>query len=160
MIMLPHNSMVRCTKSTRSWFAAGLVAAVALAGCGGSSSLSHAKLDARANAACRQADEAAARLGEPGSGYAGLARYANRLSPIVQRLTSTLGALEANANDRPALDHYLRALRAGDHALVMLAGASSPAQLAQATSLLSSQSIPALADALGAPSCGVSVSSV
>jgi hypothetical protein len=132
--------------------------ALLLVGCGGSKSLSHAQLAARATAACHQANVSVARLGGPGAGYAGLRKYASRVSPIANRLTNTLDSLKASATDKPALQRYVSALRAGDRGLALLAGASSPAQLTQATSLLDSQSIPSLADALGAPACGASIS--
>jgi len=139
--------------------AAGVAGAVLLAGCGGSSSLSHAQLDARATTACHKAVTSAARLATPGSGYAGLHSYASRLSPIVTGLVDALDNLKASAADKPALERYVSALRAGDRGLALLADASTPAQVTQATSLLSSQSLPALADALGAPACGASIPS-
>jgi hypothetical protein len=131
-----------------------------LAGCGGSSALSHAQLSARATAACSKAQVNARQLGAPASGYAGLNSYASRLTPIVTHLISSLDTLKANSSDKPALDRYVSALRAGDRGLGLLAGASSPAQVTQATSLLTSQSLPALAAPLGAPACGASLPSV
>jgi hypothetical protein len=140
---------------------AALVAVTMLiAGCGSSSSLSHAQLAANATAACRQADGSAARLALPGVGYAGLKRYASQLSPIVDRLIDRLGALNANQSDKPMLERYVGALRTGDRGLALLARASSPAQVSQASSVVSSASIPALAGALGAPACGGDISSL
>jgi hypothetical protein len=150
---------MRFMKPTARLLIAAAIAAVALAGCGGSSTLSHAQLATRADTACRQADAAAAGLAAPGNSYASLAHYASELSPIVRTLTDKLGALKANASDRPALQRYLAALRAGDHGLALVGNASSAAQVAQATSLVSSQSIPAVANALGAPTCGASIPS-
>jgi O-acetyl-ADP-ribose deacetylase (regulator of RNase III) len=93
-IIVGRNFMTRLMQLMRSSFATGLVAAVLLSGCGGSSALSHTQLVTRASTACRQADDTASRLPRP-----------------------------------------------------------------QAGSLVSSQSIPALAGALGAPACGASISS-
>lgn len=149
--------MTKFMKHHRSWSAAGVAGAVLLAGCGGSSSLSHAQLAARATAACHKAVTSTARLAAPGPGYAGLNSYASRLSPIVTSLVDTLDSLKANSSDKPALERYVSALRAGDRGLTLLADASSPAQVTQATLLVSSQSMPALADALGAPACGASI---
>lgn len=138
----------------------GVLLTVLLAGCGGSNSLSHTQLAARATTACHQADASVLRLGGPGDGYAGLRKYAGQVSPIVSRLINTLEGLKANAADRPALERYVSALQSGNHGLALLGRASSPAQLAQAISLLDSQSIPSLAHALGAPACGTSISPV
>lgn len=136
-----------------------MLLALLLAGCGGGSkSLSHAELAARATTACRQAAVSVARLDQPGPGYPALQKYATEVSPIVRQLISKLGGLKANAGDKPALERYVSALQSGERGLALLADASSPAQLTQATSLLASQSIPSLADALGAPACGTSIS--
>jgi hypothetical protein len=148
--------MTRSRKLSRCWFLAAPAAAVLLVGCG-SGSLSHPQLAARATAACNRAGDSASRLPAPGAGYAGLARYADRLTPIVDRLIGTLDTLHVNATDSPALHRYVSALRAGDRGLTLLEGASSPAQVTQASSLIDSQSIPAVADALGAPACGTSI---
>jgi hypothetical protein len=148
---------MRFTKLTSWLLALAICPAVMLTGCGGSSSLTHAELAGRAGAACRQADAAAARLSAPGDSYSALARYANQLSPIVQRLIAKLGAMKPNANDRPALARYVNALRAGDRGLALEGSAASAAQVTQAGSVLTSQSIPADASALGAPACGASV---
>ncbi|HUE27024.1 MAG TPA: hypothetical protein VMP89_09635 [Solirubrobacteraceae bacterium] len=150
---------MRFTKLTSSALPASILSVALLAGCGGSSTLSHAQLVTRADAACRQANQAAARLTAPGDSYAALAQYATQLSPIVQRLTGQLGALNASATDRPALQRYLGALRAGDRGLALVARASSPSQVSQASSLVTSQSIPAVAGALGASTCAQSVPS-
>jgi hypothetical protein len=138
--------------------AGAMLLAALLAGCGGSGSLSHAQLAARATTACRQANASVARLGGPGSGYPALRKYAGQVSPIVSRLIHTLDGLKANRADKPALERYVNALQDGEHGLALLARASSPAQLSQATSLLDSESIPSLAGALGAPACGTSIS--
>lgn len=138
--------------------AGAMLLAVLVASCGGSKSLSHAQLAARATAACRQANASVARLGGPASGYPALRKYAGQVSPIVGRLIHTLDGLKANATDKPVLERYVRALQDGQHGLVLLGRASSPAQLTQATTLLDSESIPSLADALGAPACGTSIS--
>lgn len=147
---------MRFTKPTSWLLAIAVCPALMLAGCGGSSSLTHAQLINRAGAVCRQADAAAARLSAPGDSYRALSRYANQLSPIVQGLIDKLGAMKPNANDRPLLARYVNALRAGDRGLALEASASSAAQVTQASSLLISQSIPADASALGAPACGAS----
>ena len=154
--------MVEPGKPIRSRSAAGLAAgmllALLLAGCGGSKSLSHAQLAARATTACRQAAVSVARLDQPGPGYTALQKYASEVSPIVARLINALDGLKANASDKPALERYVSALQSGERGLALLADASSPTQLTQATSLLDSQSIPSLADALGAPACGTTIS--
>ena len=156
--------MVEPGKPIRSRSAAGLAAgmllAVLLAGCGGggSKSLSHSQLAARATTACRQAAVSVARLDQPGAGYAALQKYANEVSPIVRQLINTLDGLKPSAADKPALERYVNALQSGERGLALLADASSPAQLTQAISLLASQSIPSLADALGAPACGTTIS--
>ena len=153
--------MVEPGKPIRSRSAAGLAGgmllALLLAGCGGSKSLSHTQLVTRATTACHQANASVARLGGPATGYAGLHAYAGEVSPIVGRLIQTLDGLKPNAADKPALARYVSALQAGNHGLALLARASSPAQLTQATSVLASQSISSLADALGAPACGTSI---
>lgn len=146
-------------KLSGSLLLAAFLAALLVAACGGSSALSHAQLVTRANAACRHADQAAARLSAPGDSYVALARYAGQLSPIVRGLIDKLGALNANATDRTALDRYVGALRAGDRGLGLVASASSPAQLAQASSIVTSESLPAAAGTLGAPTCGASIPS-
>jgi hypothetical protein len=127
--------------------------AAAIGGCGGSSTLTHAQLVAKANQACGQATAAAGRLGSPPATYAGLAGYARKLSPIVEKLIGNLRSLNASGNDRPALSNYVSALTAGDHALVLLEKASSPAELGQATSALEAGAIPTLASKLGASEC-------
>jgi hypothetical protein len=135
-----------------------MLLALLVAGCGGSKSLSHAQLTARATAACHKANASVARLGGPGTSYADLNRYASQASPIVSQLINTLEGLKANTADKPALEHYVSALQGGNRGLGLLAHASSPAQLTQAISLLDSQSISSLANALGAPACGTSIS--
>ncbi len=153
--------MVKPGKPIRSRSAAGLAGAMLLAlllaGCGGSKSLSHTQLVTRATTACRQANLSVAHLGGPGAGYAGLQKYASQVSPIVSRLIGTLRGLKASAGDKPALERYVNALEAGNRALALMAGASSPVQLTQASALLGSQSISSLANALGAPACGTSI---
>jgi hypothetical protein len=118
-----------------------------------------AQLITRANAACRRADVAAAQFPAPSDSSSTLARYARRLSPIVQRLVDKLGALSVNATDHPTLERCVSALRTGDRRLGLMARLASAAQLPQAASLVTSQSIPAVPADLGAPMCGASVSS-
>lgn len=156
------QSTVKPGKPIRARSAAGLAAgmllALVLAGCGGSKPLSHTQLAARATAACRRADLSVAHLDGPGAGYAGLQKYAREVSPIVGRLIQTFDDMNVNAADKPALKRYVNALQTGNHGLALLARASSPAQVTQATALLDSESIPSLANALGAPACGTSIS--
>lgn len=156
LIILLCNLMIRLAKPRRWWVAAGVAATLLPAACGGSSTLTHAQLVTRADAACREADHLAARLAAPGASYSALAGYAKELSPIVGRLIDKLAAMNANASDRAPLERYVNALRAGERGLAIDAGASSVAQLAQASSLVNAQSIPAAATTLGAPACGAS----
>ena len=127
---------------------------LALAGCGGTSTLSHTQLAAKAGSACRTANETAAHLSAPAQTYASLNHYALGLSPIVHTLIGKLAALKARSADRAALQSYITALRSGDQGLGMLASASSAAQVTQARTVLASQSLSTRAGALGAPACG------
>lgn len=147
----------RATRLRSSLAAAALTALIA-SGCGGSSSLSHGQLVTRLDAACRQANQAAARLPAPAHSYSALNSYARSLSPIVQRLIGKLTALTPGAADRHSLQSYVGVLRAGDHGLSLLAGASSPAQVTQARSLLSLPSLAGLAGTLGTPACAAAPS--
>lgn len=146
------------TSRLRLGLGSAFAVAVLVAGCGGSSTLSHAKLLSEASAACQQANTAAARLPTPGDSYSALASYAHRLTPIVERLVDKLDGLKPSAADRPALDRYIAALRDGERSLTLLGSASSPAQVDQAVSLVTSRSIPRLAVDLGAAACGESPS--
>jgi hypothetical protein len=106
----------------------------------------------------RKAD-AAGCLSAPGDRYGPPARYANELSPIVQRLIDKLGAMNANVSDRPALARrYVGGLRSGDLGVALAASAPAAARVVQASSLLSSRSILVDANAPGAPACGASLS--
>jgi hypothetical protein len=156
--MQPMLEPRKSVRSRSAGLAGGMLLALLLAGCGGSKSLSHAQLTARATAACHQAYASVARLGGPGTGYADLKKYASQASPIVSRLINTLEGLKANTADKPALERYVSALQGGNRGLALLAHASTPAQLAQAITFLDSQSIPSLANALGASACGASIS--
>jgi hypothetical protein len=111
------------------------------------------------SAAGRRADNATV-LWAPGNSYLDLSLYADGPSTIVERLIGKLGAMNADASDRPALERYADALRAGDRGLAQLASASPATQVTQASSILTSQSIPADPSALGAPASGASVSSL
>ena len=142
-----------------SRLAALLAVAATAGGCGGSSTLTHAQLVAKADEACSQATSAAGRLGSPPATYAGLAEYARKLSPIVEKLIGNLQGLHASTNDRPELSNYVTALATGDHGLVLLEKVSSPAELNQATSVLEAGAIPTLASRLGAPNCAASPAS-
>jgi hypothetical protein len=139
--------------------AAVLVVPAAVGGCGGTSTLTHAQLGAKANQACSQATATAGRLGSPPATYAGLADYARKLSPIVEKLIGNLQTLNASATDRQALNNYVSALTVGNHGLVLLEKASSPAALSQATTAVEAGAMPTLASALGAPKCAVSPTS-
>lgn len=143
---------------TAKAFVCGALAAVLLAGCGGSSTLSHSELISKAGAACKEANSAAAGLTAPGNSYTDLARYAKQLSPIVQSLIGKLSALKAGTTDKPSLDAYVGALRTGERGLGLLATATSSAQATQATSLMTQQSLPQLASKLGVPACASSPS--
>lgn len=133
--------------------AAGAV--LSLSACGGSSTLSHGQLVAKAAADCRKADAAAARLTTPSQSYSSVNQYARGLSPIVDRLIGNLTALKPAASDRAALRGYVGALRGGVQGLQLLSSASSPAQVNQARTIIASQSVRARATALGASACGV-----
>jgi hypothetical protein len=122
--------------------------------CGGSSTLSHSELVSKAASDCRKANQAAARLAAPGQSYSSLNNYARGLSPIVAGLIGNLTALKPGTADRGALQSYVGALRSGDQGLQLLAGASSPAQVTQARTILASHSLSARASTLGAPPCG------
>jgi hypothetical protein len=108
----------------------------------------------KADAACRKADQAAARLSAPAPSYASLNHYAHGLSPIVHTLIGDLTALKPAQADRAALRAYIGALRDGDQGLGVLAAASSSAQVTQARTILASQSLSARAGALGVAACG------
>jgi hypothetical protein len=130
-----------------------LVATSLLAGCGGSSGLSHGELVAHANADCEQAVRSAARLGSPGASYAALNRYSRQLSPIVKQLIGSLGSLSTQASEPEALERYIAALRTGSHGLELLAGANTDTQATQAVSLIDSRPVASLARSLGASAC-------
>lgn len=129
-------------------------AAACLSACGGSATLSHTQLVAKAGADCRKADRAAAKLPAPARSYSSLNRYARGLAPIVSGLIEDLTALKPGQSDRSALQGYVGALRGGRQGLQLLASASSPAQVTQARTILASQPLSARAGALGAPACG------
>jgi hypothetical protein len=116
--------------------------------------MSHTELVTKAASECRTANQAASHLNAPGQSYNSLNTYAKSLSPIVQTLIGNLAALKPSDADRSALNGYVTALRNGDQGLKLLAGASSPAQVTQARTLLASQSIQSRATALGAAACG------
>jgi hypothetical protein len=124
-----------------------------LAGCGGSSHLSHAQVVSEANAACRQANAAVTRIGTPVATFRGLSKYAGQVLPISQKLISRLDALNAADADKAALANYTAALRTGNRALVMMQHATSPAQAQQASLLITKENIPQLADKIGATVC-------
>jgi hypothetical protein len=125
----------------------------ALAGCGGSSHLSHAKVVSEANAACRQANTAVARIGTPLATLPGLAKYAARVLPISRHLITRLAALNATSSDTTALHNYTAALQVGNRGLSMMQTATSAAQAQQASELIAKQHITQLADKIGATVC-------
>jgi hypothetical protein len=131
------------------------IAAIAtgLAGCGGSSHLSHAQVVSQANAACRQANSAVTRIGTPVATLPGLSKYAGQVLPISRKLISRLDALNATNSDETALRNYTAALRTGNRSLAMMQRATSPAQAQQASQLIAKQNIPQLADKIGATVC-------
>jgi hypothetical protein len=133
---------------------AAISAALLLSACGGSSTLSHSQLAAKAGAECRRANQAAARLTAPAQSYSSLNQYARGLSPIVHTLIGNLTALKAGGGDRATLTGYVGALRNGSQGLDLLATASTPAQVTQAHQVLASQPLRTRAGALGAPACG------
>ena len=139
----------------RRAIAAGIVGvSLLVSACGGSSALSHSQLSARAAADCRRANQAAAKLSAPVQSFSSVNAYARGLTPIVHTLIGDLTTLKPATADRAALQGYVGALRTGDQGLQLLAGASSPAQVTQARTLLASQSLPTRASALGAAACG------
>jgi hypothetical protein len=131
------------------------IAAIAtgLAGCGGSSHLSHAQVVSAANAACRQANTAVARIGTPVATLSGLSKYAGQVLPISRKLIGQLDALNATSSDKTALSDYTAALQTGNRGLVMMQRATSPAQAQQAGQLIAKENIPQLADKIGATVC-------
>jgi hypothetical protein len=130
-----------------------VVIATALAGCGGSSHLSHAKVVSEANAACRQANTAVTHIGTPVATLAGLSKYAGQVLPISRKLISQLDALNATSSDETALRNYTAALRTGNRGLIMMQRATSSAQAQQASQLIAKVNIPQLADKIGATVC-------
>lgn len=124
-----------------------------LAGCGGSSHLSHAQVVSDANAACRQANAAVTRIGTPVATLPGLSKYAGQVLPISQGLIDRLDALDAANADRTALQNYTAALATGNRGLTMMQHATSPAQAQQASQLIARENIPQLADKIGAKVC-------
>jgi hypothetical protein len=139
----------------RSTAAAFSIVAIttALAGCGGASHLSHAQVVSQADAACRQANTAVARIGAPVATLPALAKYAGRVLPISEKLINQLDALNAASSDKTALQNYTAALRAGNRGLTMMRTATSAAQVHQASQLIAKQNIPQLADKIGATVC-------
>ncbi len=141
-------------RRNRTSLAAAVATALALAACGGSSTLSHAQLVSKASGDCHRADQAASRLAAPAGTYTSLNQYAHGLSPIVTGLIGDLTSLKPAAGDRTPLQSYVGALRSGNQGLELLASASSPAQVTQARTILASQSLSSRASALGAVACG------
>jgi hypothetical protein len=127
---------------------------VAVAGCGGSSHLSHAKIVSEADAACRQANAAVARIGTPIATLPALSTYAGRVLPISGKRINQLDALNASSSDKTALHKYTQALRAGNRGLMVMRSATSAAQAQRASQMIAKQKIPQLAGKIGATVCG------
>lgn len=142
--------------TTGSLVLLGALVALLVAACGGSSTLTHAQLVTKADAACDNADHAAAKLSAPGDSYSSLNTYARDLSPIVQNLIGKLNSLKPASSDRQSLQRYIAALRSGSHGLALMSSATSPTQVSQANALLTSQGLGALAGSLGVPACAAS----
>jgi hypothetical protein len=110
------------------------VAAFAVAGCGGGGDrggdkgagppLTHAEFTARANAACKRAGTAMARLAAPAS-LSGLAGYADRARAIGASLDSDLGAITPPAADRVGFSRYREGLRTANRALATMKAAAA-----------------------------------
>lgn len=129
-------------------------ATLLVAGCGGSSGLSHAEVIKRASADCNKAVTATAALGAPGGSYADLNHYAKQLTPIIKELVGGLSGIKpAQAADRKALDAYVSSLRNGERALTLLQSADNADQASQAVSQISTQPVARLANSMGASAC-------
>jgi hypothetical protein len=123
--------------------AVGAVAAlVIIAGCGGSShptTLTHAQLVKRANAACATANAQAAQQSKPHT-PAQLAALAGHLQQIAGTLISQLRSLDPSSADRAGYEKYLQDLRTGDHLLSQLRAAASSGNAARIRQVLAEMS--------------------
>jgi hypothetical protein len=135
-----------------------MAAAVLVAGCGGTKTLSHSALVTKADTACQSANAAVSKLGAPTASLSALTTYAGKLLPISQALVTKLSALKPASSDQAKLDKLVAALKNGNKGLKMMAAATTTAQTNAATSIIVAQSVPSAANALGAATCAASPS--
>ncbi len=134
------------------------VTAILVAGCGGSSTLSHSALVTKADTACQSANSAVAKIGAPTASLSALTTYAGKVLPISEALVTKLSALKPASTDQAKLNKLVAALKNGNKGLKMMASATSTAQTNAATSIIVAQSVPSAANALGAATCAASPS--
>ena len=135
-----------------------VVVAVLVAGCGGTTSLSHSALVTKANTACQQANAKVSKLGAPTASLSALTGYADKVLPISSQLVTRLSALKPSSSDQAALNKLVAALKNGNRGLKMMASASSISQTSAASKVIVAESVPSAANALGATTCAVSPS--
>jgi hypothetical protein len=146
-----------------SMTAAGIAAAIALAGCGGggSSGLSKPQLAAKANAACSAYTSAAGRITPPSdftTNPVAAAAYLDKLRPLVTAQAHTLLGLKPAASAKPLWDQFTAGVKRLD-ALFYSADAKAHAKdrsglsdLAQLATYKQSTLNP-IANRLGASDC-------
>jgi|SRR5919204_2364427 hypothetical protein len=115
--------------------AAVLAAVVLLAGCGGSSRLSHEAFVERANAICRTYDDAVKRLRRPQTATE-VAPYTERVLPLYRRAVGELAKLRPPARDESTLRALLQSYRVIERDLADLAAAGRSGQVARVRDLV------------------------
>ncbi len=100
----------------------GLV--LVLSGCGGSGTLSHSQLVAKADSYCRQATTRVAALTAPSS-LTSLSAYADQTRVETVALAGRLKTLKAPSSDKQVLDNYIAALEKGNQLLARIAAAAA-----------------------------------
>lgn len=136
---------------------AGLLAAVALTACG-SSPVTKQDVIARANQICETAASSARSVTPPAPGaLPDLARYYQRVTPIVTVEVKQLRTLPRPAQDRALLDRYLAAIASSADEYRALANAAQSGDrgaLASASAQLRSNPAAGLAMRYGIAGCG------
>ena len=145
---------MRC-RITLAAFAAGL----GLAGCGGGHTATKKDVIAQGNAICAGALRDIRALPSPaaaGASTGGLAKYLQRVVPIVDKEISQLRALPRPAGDRAVLERYLAAMKAIDaqyHGLVAAARSGDTTAVSDRLSSLAASPAAGLAEQYGLTQC-------
>lgn len=131
---------------------------VGLAGCGGSSTLSHAQLVSKGNSACQATNATIAALPAPGT-LKDLSSYADSTRAATTQLRHKLASLKAPTADQAGVKKYLAALAQGDVLLGRISTAAARGESSAVSALgseLAALPTSTLASAVGLSQCATS----